>query len=65
MREYRRNPEATAATVLDGDWLRSGDLGSMDEQGYLTVVDRKDMLISGGINVYPAEIERALAGAGR
>ncbi|MEU7811432.1 AMP-binding protein [Pseudonocardia sp. NPDC049154] len=63
MREYWRNPEATAATMLPGGWLRSGDLGVMDERGYLKVVDRtKDMLISGGINVYPAEIERALAG---
>jgi fatty-acyl-CoA synthase len=63
MREYWRNPEATAATMLPGGWLRSGDLGSMDDRGYLKVVDRtKDMLISGGINVYPAEIERALAG---
>jgi fatty-acyl-CoA synthase len=63
MKEYWRNPEATAATVLPGGWLRSGDLGTMDERGFLTVVDRtKDMLISGGINVYPAEIERVLAG---
>ena len=63
MREYWRNPDATAATFLSGAWLRSGDLGSMDEHGYLKVVDRtKDMVISGGINVYPAEIERALAG---
>lgn len=63
MREYWRKPDATAATMLPGGWLRSGDLGSMDDRGYLKVVDRtKDMLISGGINVYPAEIERALAG---
>jgi fatty-acyl-CoA synthase len=63
MREYWRNPEATAATMLPGGWLRSGDLGTLDERGYLKVVDRtKDMLISGGINVYPAEIERVLAG---
>jgi fatty-acyl-CoA synthase len=63
MKEYWRNPAATAATMLPGGWLRSGDLGTMDAQGYLRVVDRtKDMLISGGINVYPAEIERALAG---
>lgn len=63
MREYWRNPSATAATMRPGGWLRSGDLGSLDEHGYLKVVDRtKDMLISGGINVYPAEIERVLAG---
>jgi acyl-CoA synthetase (AMP-forming)/AMP-acid ligase II len=62
MREYWRKPEATAETVVDG-WLRSGDLGLQDAEGFLKVVDRtKDMLISGGINVYPAEIEKALAG---
>jgi fatty-acyl-CoA synthase len=62
MREYWRKPEATAETIVDG-WLRTGDLGLMDEDGFLKLVDRsKDMLISGGINVYPAEIEQALAG---
>ena len=62
MREYWRKPEATAETIVDG-WLHSGDLGLQDADGYLKVVDRtKDMLISGGINVYPAEIEKALAG---
>ena len=53
MREYWRKPEATAETIVDG-WLHSGDLGLQDADGYLKVVDRtKDMLISGGINVYP------------
>ena len=59
---YWRNPEATAATLRDG-WCHTGDLGMMDADGYFYVVDRaKDMLISGGLNVYPAEIERQLAG---
>jgi fatty-acyl-CoA synthase len=62
MRGYWRKPEITAETIVDG-WLRTGDVGLMDEQGFLKLVDRsKDMLISGGINVYPAEIEQALAG---
>lgn len=60
MREYWHKPEATAATLVDG-WLRTGDLGLQDEGGFLEIVDRsKDMLISGGLNVYPAEIERVL-----
>jgi acyl-CoA synthetase (AMP-forming)/AMP-acid ligase II len=62
MAGYWRKPEATAATIVDG-WCHTGDLGFLDDEGYLTVVDRaKDMLISGGLNVYPAEIERVLAG---
>ena len=61
MKEYRNRPEETAA-ALAGGWLHTGDLGLLDEDGFLKVVDRKkDMIISGGINVYPAEIERALA----
>jgi fatty-acyl-CoA synthase len=61
MTGYWRKPEATAATIVDG-WCHTGDLGFLDDEGYLTVVDRaKDMLISGGLNVYPAEIERVLA----
>ena len=61
MAGYWRNPEATAAALTDG-WLRTGDLGYRDDDGYYYVVDRaKDMLISGGLNVYPAEIERELA----
>lgn len=60
MHGYWNKPEATAETLIDG-WLRTGDLGAQDAQGFLKVVDRrKDMLISGGLNVYPAEIERAL-----
>jgi fatty-acyl-CoA synthase len=62
MAGYWRNPEGTAAALRDG-WLHTGDLGLRDEDGYFKVVDRaKDMLISGGLNVYPAEIERVLAG---
>ncbi|MEV5651931.1 AMP-binding protein [Nocardia sp. NPDC052254] len=60
MREYWNKPDATAATLVDG-WLRTGDLGLQDEGGFLKIVDRsKDMLISGGLNVYPAEIEKVL-----
>lgn len=62
MQGYWRDPEATAATMRGGG-LRTGDLGYLDEEGYLYVVDRaKDMLITGGLNVYPAELERLLAG---
>ncbi len=57
IREYWRKPEETAATIVDG-WLHSGDMGYFDEEGYLYLVDRrKDMYISGGENVYPAEVE--------
>jgi fatty-acyl-CoA synthase len=62
MSGYWNQVEATAAT-LRGGWLHTGDLGYLDADGYLYVVDRvKDMLISGGLNVYPAEIERLLSG---
>lgn len=58
---YWNAPEATAASLVDG-WLRTGDLARIDEEGYTFIVDRsKDMLISGGLNVYPAEIEAVLA----
>ncbi|WP_406690461.1 long-chain fatty acid--CoA ligase [Saccharopolyspora sp. ID03-671] len=57
---YWRNPQATDAAFEDG-WFRSGDLASFDDEGHLHVVDRvKDMFISGGENVYPAEVENAL-----
>jgi fatty-acyl-CoA synthase len=57
---YWKNPEATAAAFSEG-WFRSGDIGYRDEDGYLYIVDRlKDMIITGGENVYPAEVERAL-----
>ena len=61
MRGYWRRPEADAETFAGG-WFHSGDLLREDEEGYLYVVDRKkDMIISGGENVYPAEVERVLA----
>jgi fatty-acyl-CoA synthase len=60
MAGYWNAPEATAAAIVDG-WYHSGDAGSVDEDGYLYIRDRyKDMIISGGENVYPAEIESAL-----
>ena len=59
---YWGKPEATAAAITADGWLRSGDGGHMDADGYLYVTDRiKDMIISGGENIYPAEIERVLA----
>jgi acyl-CoA synthetase (AMP-forming)/AMP-acid ligase II len=61
MRGYWREPEKTAKTIVDG-WLCSGDAGYFDEDGFLYVVDRiKDMIISGGENIYCAEVENALA----
>ncbi len=57
---YWRNPEATEAALADG-WLLTGDVASRDEEGYYTIVGRtKDMIITGGENVYPAEIENVL-----
>ena len=61
MERYWEDPAATAESLVDG-WLYTGDLVRRDEDGYVYIVDRKkDMLISGGLNVYPAEIERVLA----
>lgn len=61
MRGYWRDPEETASARVGG-WFRTGDVGSFDEDGFLYLHDRlKDMLISGGENVYPAEIERVLS----
>jgi fatty-acyl-CoA synthase len=58
---YWRRPDETAA-AFDGGWLRSGDLGRLDAEGYVTIVGRlKDMFVSGGENVYPAEVETVLA----
>lgn len=62
MSGYWRNPEATAKTLRDG-WLWTGDMGRMDAEGYVTLVDRsKDMIISGGSNIYPREVEEVLLG---
>jgi fatty-acyl-CoA synthase len=59
---YWEDPEVTRAAFDDEGWFHSGDIGYLDEDGYLFIVDRlKDMIISGGENVYPAEVERALA----
>ncbi|MCH2075823.1 MAG: AMP-binding protein [Rhodobacteraceae bacterium] len=57
---YWENPKATAKTIKNG-WLWTGDMGHMDADGYVTLVDRsKDLIISGGSNVYPREVEEAL-----
>jgi acyl-CoA synthetase (AMP-forming)/AMP-acid ligase II len=61
MRGYLNRPEATAQVLVDG-WLRTGDVGFVDSDGYLTLVDRvKDMIIRGGENIYPKEIESVLS----
>jgi acyl-CoA synthetase (AMP-forming)/AMP-acid ligase II len=61
MAGYWNQPEATAATITADGWLRTGDLGYIDADGYLFIQDRvKDMIISGGENIYPAEVERVL-----
>jgi long-chain acyl-CoA synthetase len=60
---YHGNEEATAATIEPDGWLHTGDVATMDEDGYFTIVDRmKDMILTAGFNVYPAEIERVLCG---
>ena len=62
MSEFWNNPEASAERIVDG-WIKTGDLGKLDANGYLYVVDRADdMIISGGFNIWPAEIENVLAG---
>lgn len=63
MKEYWNRPDATAETLTPDGWLRTGDVASMDEDGYVTIKDRlKDMIISGGENVCPAEIENIILG---
>ena len=60
MAGYWNAPELTAETIRDG-WLRTGDIGRLDADGYLTIVDRKkDLIIRGGFNVYPRDVEEAL-----
>ena len=62
MTEFWNNPEATAERMVNG-WIKTGDLGKLDANGYLYVVDRADdMIISGGFNIWPAELENVLAG---
>jgi acyl-CoA synthetase (AMP-forming)/AMP-acid ligase II len=59
---YLDDAEATAAAIDDDGWLHTGDIGVVDERGYLRITDRlKDMYISGGFNVYPAEVEQTLS----
>jgi len=58
---YWKNPEATKSSFFEGGWFRSGDVGRWDEDGYLYIVDRKkDMILTGGENVYPREVEEVL-----
>ncbi|MCG3188376.1 MAG: Long-chain-fatty-acid--CoA ligase [Burkholderiaceae bacterium] len=60
MQGYWQQPEATAAAIRDG-WLYTGDIGRLDDAGFLTLLDRsKDLIISGGSNIYPREVEEAL-----
>lgn len=61
MREYYGQPEATKAALTEDGWLRTGDLGTMDENGYFRITGRlKEMIIRGGMNLYPSEIENVL-----
>jgi long-chain acyl-CoA synthetase len=61
MKSYWGREEATAAAIDDQGWFRTGDVGRMDEDGYLYIVDRKkDLVIRGGFNVYPREIEEVI-----
>ena len=61
MQGYYGKEEATRATIEPDGWLHSGDIATMDEDGYFTIVDRKtDMILTAGFNVYPAEVERVL-----
>ncbi|MCX6497860.1 MAG: long-chain fatty acid--CoA ligase [Arthrobacter sp.] len=59
---YWERPDATAASYAEGGWFKSGDLAYTDEEGFVFIADRlKDMIISGGENIYPAEVEQAIA----
>jgi acyl-CoA synthetase (AMP-forming)/AMP-acid ligase II len=61
MSRYWRRPEATAETIEPDGWLHTGDIGRWDDGGYLHLLDRRhDVIISGGFNVYPREVEDAL-----
>jgi len=62
MRGYWNDPEGTAETITEDGWLRTGDIATIDNRGYVRITDRKkDMIIVGGFNVYPAEVERVMA----
>ena len=66
MAGYYRRPEETAAAITPDGWLRTGDGGYVDDEGYLFLTDRiKDMIVSGGENVYPVEVEEVLVAAPR
>jgi acyl-CoA synthetase (AMP-forming)/AMP-acid ligase II len=60
MKEYWKKPQETAETIVNG-WLHTRDMGTIDEEGYVYIVDRKsDMIISGGFNIYPKEVEEVI-----
>jgi acyl-CoA synthetase (AMP-forming)/AMP-acid ligase II len=62
MKGYYKEPDKTAETIIDG-WLHTGDIGHLDREGYLHITDRKkDMIITGGFNVYPSEVEQVIWG---
>lgn len=61
IREYWKRPDATETSFADGGWFRSGDMGYTDDEGFVYISDRiKDMIISGGENIYPAEVEQII-----
>jgi acyl-CoA synthetase (AMP-forming)/AMP-acid ligase II len=61
MKGYWHNPEASAVTITADGWLKTGDVAYLDADGYCYLYDRaKDMIVSGGENIYPAEVENAL-----
>jgi long-chain acyl-CoA synthetase len=63
MEGYWNRPDETDKVMLEGGWLRTGDMGRMDERGYVFIEDRKkDMILVSGFNVYPNEIEEVVAG---
>jgi long-chain acyl-CoA synthetase len=63
MQGYYGNERATRETIEPDGWLHTGDVASMDEEGCISIVDRKkDMILTAGYNIYPAELERVLAG---
>lgn len=62
MKHYLKRPDATDETFTDDGWLKTGDLAKIDSEGFIYIVDRlKDMFITAGFNIYPAELERAIA----